>query len=120
MSIGAENNNVQRLMSLMRASKEEYQLYLSNGRTFRHAKALRQNNQKILDLVNGADFDADSDLTSALLELADHLQDWSRCWDRESEARSPDDDDEFVFTGYKTYPKHLDPLLQAHVTSTDT
>ncbi len=120
MSIGAENNDMQRLASLMHASKEAYQLYLSNGRTFRHAKALRKHNQKILDLIEGADFDAGPDLTSALLELADHLQDWAGCWDRESNARSPDDGDEFVFTGYKTYPKHIDLLLQAHLASTDT
>ncbi|NVO54636.1 hypothetical protein HW561_02385 [Rhodobacteraceae bacterium B1Z28] len=95
-------------------SKREYEQYLANGRVFRHARHLRDNNQKILNLITSDDFDLGPDLTSAIGDLTEHLQDWARCWDKENDLRTPKDDDVFVFTGYKTYPKHLDALLQAH------
>lgn len=105
------DTDIRTLLRLMRSSKREYELYLSNGRTFLHARKLRENNQAILDLIAAEGFGPDDTLGAGLQDLKEHLEDWAQCWDREQATLGPKDDDPFVFTGYKTYPKHLDALL---------
>ncbi|WP_120635926.1 hypothetical protein [Ruegeria sp. EL01] len=105
------DTDIQTLLRLMRSSKQEYEQYLSNGRAFLHARKLRENNQAILDLIAAEGFGSDDTLAAGLQDLKEHLEDWARCWDREQTTQAPKDGDPFVFTGYKTYPKHLDTLL---------
>ncbi|MES0861799.1 hypothetical protein ABLN87_05530 [Ruegeria sp. SCPT10] len=106
-----QQDAIAQVMSLMSASRAEYERYLAQGKTFGPARALRATNQQVLDFIEGTPFKAAPELMSALEDLQEHLRDWARIWDQEAKLRAPADEDEFIFTGYKTYPRHLDALL---------
>jgi hypothetical protein len=103
------------VLSLLDSSKKIYKNYLSCGRKFLYAKELRSINEQILNLINNQKVQRDKVLESALQNLKKHLEEWIYIWDKEKNTRSLNDSNEFIFCGYKTYPKYLDQLLISYL-----
>ena len=99
------------LLELLINSKKTYDNYIINGKTFLYAKKLRLANQEILNLIRKLDFEKDNELKKPSIDLKKHIEDWVIIWDKEKLIRNPKDNDVFIFTGYKKYPKDLELLL---------
>ena len=99
------------LLELLRNSKKTYDNYIVNGKTFLYAKKLRLVNQEILNLIKKLNFEKDNELKKPAIDLKKHIEDWAIIWDREKSIRNPEDNDVFIFTSYKKYPKDLELLL---------
>ena len=95
----------------MNHSKKNYNEYISNGKIFFYTKKLRIINADILDLIMNQNFEEYEKLKKPLLNLRKHLEEWIFLWDKEQNIRNPDDNDEFIFTSCKKYPKNLEELL---------
>ena len=78
---------------------------------FLYAKKLKLVNQKILNLIKKLNFKEDNELTKPAIELKKHIEDLVIIWDREKLIRNPNDNDIFIFTDYKKYPKDLELSL---------
>ena len=103
------------MLSLLDSSKKIYKNYLSSGHKFLYAKELRSINEQVLNLINNQKVQRDKVLESALQNLKKHLEEWIYIWDKEKNTRSLNDSNEFIFCGYKTYPKYLDQLLISYL-----
>ena len=99
------------LLKLLRNSKKTYDNYIVNGKTFLYAKKLRLVNQEILNLIKKLNFETDNELKKSSIDLKKHIEDWVTIWDKEKLIRNPEDNDVFIFTGYRKYPKDLELLL---------
>ena len=99
------------LLELLRNSKKTYDNYIMSGKTFLYAKKLRLVNQEILNLIKKLNFKKDNELKNPSIDLKKHIEDWVIIWDREKLIRNPEDNDVFIFTGYRKYPKDLELLL---------
>ncbi len=99
------------LLQLLNNSKQVYDQYIASKKIFLHTKKLRQINKKILDIINSSNFEKEQKLEKPILDLRKHLEEWIVIWDRQQIAKSPSDEDLFVFSGYKKYPKGLELLL---------
>ena len=99
------------LLALLINSKKTYGNYIINGKIFLYAKKLRLINQKILNLIKKLNFEKNNKLKKPTIDLKKHIEDWAIIWDREKSIRNPEDNDVFIFTSYKKYPKDLELLL---------
>ena len=99
------------LLKLLRSSKTAHDNYIINGKNFKYAKNLRLLNEQILELIKKFNFEKDDELNKPSIELKKHIENWAIIWDREQSIRNPKDNDVFIFTGYKKYPKDLELLL---------
>ena len=99
------------LLKLLRNSKKTYDNYIVNGKIFLYAKKLRLVNQEILNFFKKNNFEKDNELKKPAIDLKKHIEDWVIIWDREKLIRNPKDNDVFIFTGYRKYPKNLELLL---------
>ncbi len=84
---------------------------MSNGKVFIYAIELRKINEKILVLIKEINFQDNKELEASSIELIEHLDEWISVWDMEKNIRTPGNDDEFIFNGYKKYPKNFENLL---------
>tara|TARA_Y100000389_G_scaffold162964_1_gene166000 strand:+ start:1906 stop:2280 length:375 start_codon:yes stop_codon:yes gene_type:complete len=115
MSKELRYRSIKEMLSLLDSSKKIYKNYLSDGRKFLYAKDLRSINEKIVNLINTQKFEKDEVLKPAFQNLKKHLEEWICAWDREKINKTPNDNDKFTFSGYRTYPKYLDKLLISHL-----
>ena len=99
------------LLELLKNSKKTYDNYIINGKTFLYAKKIKFVNQKVLNLIKKLNFEKDNELKKPSIDLKKHIEDWVIIWDKEKLIRNPKDNDVFIFTGYKKYPKDLELLL---------
>ena len=99
------------LLELLINSKKTYDNYIINGKTFLYAKKLRLVNQEILNLIRKLDFEKDNELKKPAIDLKKHIEDWVIIWDGKKLISNPEDNDVFIFTGYRKYPKDLELLL---------
>ena len=95
----------------MDSSKKVYNQYNHNGKTFLYSKKLRVVNKQILNLITSDNLVKNKKLKKPFLDLKKHLEEWINSWDKEKDIRTPKDNDTFIFTGYKKYPKDLELLL---------
>ena len=86
----------------------------SNGKIFIYTIKLRNINDKILVLIKEINLKGNEELKSSSLDLIEHLDEWISIWDKEKNIRTPSNDDEFIFNGYKKYPKNFENLLIQH------
>ena len=108
------------LLLLLDEVKNIHENYISNGKIFLHTIELRDINEKILVLIKEAKLQGDKELKDSSLDLIEHLEQWISIWDRERGIRRPDDNDEFIFNGYKKYPKKIENLLIRHLIQTNS
>ena len=101
--------NLKKLNNLLSKSKEAHQVYCINSKSFKHAKNIKNVNTEIMFLLDNSAYP--TDMSYLLSELKIHLIEWLSFWKAKEEKYSPKDGDEFIFTGYKTYPKKLDKIL---------
>ena len=87
---------------------------MSNGKIFKYTIKLRNINEKILVLIKEISLEEDEELKNSSLDLIKHLDGWISIWEKERNIRTPSNDDEFIFNGYKKYPKNFENLLIQH------
>jgi hypothetical protein len=109
------------LLLLLSEVKKIHENYMSNGKIFLHTIELRDINEKILVLIKEINLQGgDKELKDSSLDLIEHLEQWISIWDREKDIRRPNDNDEFIFNGYKKYPKKIENLLIRHSKTLNT
>ena len=99
------------LLQLLKSSKKTYDDYILNGKIFLYAKSLRLINGQILDLIKKLNFEKNNELKKPFFALKQHIEEWIIIWDKEQFEKKPEDNDVFIFNGYKKYPKDLELLL---------
>ena len=99
------------LLELLRNSKKTYDNYIINGKTFLYAKNLRLINGQILNLIKKLHLEKSNELKKPFFDLRQHIEEWVIIWDKEQLIKKPEDNDVFIFNGYKKYPKNLELLL---------
>tara|TARA_B100000787_G_C15990708_1_gene205680 strand:- start:207 stop:533 length:327 start_codon:yes stop_codon:yes gene_type:complete len=99
------------LLQLLKSSKKTYDDYILNGKIFLYAKSLRLINGQILDLIKKLNFEKNNELKKPFFALKQHIEEWIVIWDKEQLEKKPEDNDVFIFNGYKKYPKDLELLL---------
>ena len=105
---------IQKLLSYLDQAKKIHEKYMSNGRIFIFTIELRNINNKILVLIKEIKLEDNEEIKSNRLDLIKHLEEWISIWDKEKNIRNPNNDDEFIFNGYKKYPKNFENLLIQH------
>ncbi len=103
--------NLKGLIDLLNQSKDAYIEYHSNNGQYKYAKKLRVINDKVSKHIEKIEASKDLELKEAIIELEEHLEQWSLLWEKKSKSNNFQDKDKFVFTGYKSYPRTLDKLL---------
>jgi len=116
LNIKSKRIKIQKILSYLNQVKKIHEKYMSNGKKFIHTIELRDINEKILILINEINLWGDEGLENSCLDLIEHLHEWISIWDKEKKIRRPRHDDEFIFYGYKKYPKNLESLLVSHLT----
>jgi len=109
-----ERIKIQKLLFYLDKVKKIHEKYMSNGKVFIDTIELRKINEKILVLVKEINLQDNKELKSSSLDLIEHLVKWISIWDKEKNIRTPSNDDEFIFNGYKKYPKNFENLLIQH------
>ncbi len=102
---------IKKLFLLLNKSKKTHTDYISNGKIFFYTKKLIIINKKILVLIKSINFEQEKELKCLSLELKEHLEEWIINWNKQRKIKNPDNNDVFIFTGYKTFPKNLDKVL---------
>ena len=105
---------IQRLLTHLDQVKKIHEKYISNGKIFIHTIELRNINEKILVLIKEINRQSNEELISSSKDLIEHLDEWICLWDKERNIRTPSNNDEFIFNGYKKYPKNFENLLKKH------
>ena len=105
---------IQKLLSHLDQVKKIHKKYMSNGKIFIHTIELRKINDKILLLTKEINLQDNEELKNSSLDLIKHLDGWISIWEKERNIRTPSNDDEFIFNGYKKYPKNFENLLIQH------
>jgi hypothetical protein len=105
---------IQKLLSHLDQVKKIHEKYMSNGKIFIYTIELRNMNDKILVLIKEINLQGNEELKSSSLDLIEHLDEWISIWDKEKNIRTPSNNDEFIFNGYKKYPKNFENLLIQH------
>jgi hypothetical protein len=103
--------NIKGSINLFNQSRKAYTEYHSNNGQYLYAKKLRVINEEICMHAEKLETVKEEDLKKAILELKEHLEQWMFLWDKTNNKKHWKNKEEFVFTGYKTYPKRLDALL---------
>ena len=101
----------EKLLKLLKSSKKIYDDYILNGKTFLYAKNLRLINGQILNLIKKPHLEKSNELKKPFFDLRQHIEEWVIIWDKEQLIKKPEDNDVFIFNGYKKYPKNLELLL---------
>jgi hypothetical protein len=109
-----ERIKIQKLLFYLDKVKKNHEKYMSNGKVFIDTIELRKINEKILVLIKEINLQDNKELKSSSLDLIEHLVEWISIWDKEKNIRTPSNDDEFIFNGYKKYPINFENLLIQH------
>jgi len=109
-----ERIKIQKLLFYLDKVKKIHEKYMSNGKVFIDTIELRKINEKILVLIKEINLQDNKELKSSSLDLIEHLVEWISIWDKEKNIRTPNNDDEFIFNGYKKYPINFENLLIQH------
>ena len=109
-----ERIKIQKLLFYLDKVKKIHEKYMSNGKVFIDTIELRKINEKILVLIKEINLQDNEELKSSSLDLIEHLVEWISIWDKEKNIRTPNNDDEFIFNGYKKYPINFENLLIQH------
>ena len=109
-----ERIKIQKLLFYLDKVKKNHEKYMSNGKVFIDTIELRKINEKILVLIKEINLQDNKELKSSSLDLIGHLVEWISIWDKEKNIRTPSNDDEFIFNGYKKYPINFENLLIQH------
>ena len=104
-----------KIFLLLNEAQFEYQKYILNGKKFTHAKKLKEINKKILIISKDFKIEGNKELKKSFLDLLEHLNEWSLKWEIENTIQMPSNDDEFIFDGYKKFPRKISSLLDIYL-----
>lgn len=103
------------IYNLLLRGRQSYQSYLKNGRSFLYAKILKNNNEALHSYLLKYMHLFPQDLSSASLDLINHIDVWSVLWEQLALETKPSLEDEFVFENSVNYPKHFDLLIEEYL-----
>lgn len=89
----------------LQQSEEVYKKYLSDGKSYLHAKNLKVHNLKIKDLLLINSSLLSENLHNDSLLLIAHYNSWLEKWNELEQKLKPQLSDEFVFANSHTFPK---------------
>jgi hypothetical protein len=96
---------LKQLFFFLKQSEYCYQQYLSNGKKFIYAIAIRNVNSQLKDLIISNGYLLDQSLQNDLISLAFHLDIWIVKWDAHQKELNPRFDQLFVFENEVNFPK---------------
>lgn len=110
-----KNKTLLLVLSLLKESHEEYKKYISHGKKFVYTKKIRSINQEIYDLLKSYTVPNSPALAKVIKDVIEHLEQWIPLWDSEKNNLLPNDNDVFVFGGYKRYPKNFEEIANSYI-----
>jgi hypothetical protein len=82
-----------------------YQEYLNCNKKFMFAKIIKENNEKISDMILNHIHLFSYEQRSDLILIVNHINSWCRQWENLYEQLNPNLEDEFVFNTLINFPK---------------
>jgi len=90
---------------LLLETEKTYKDYHDSGKIFKHAKILKYQNTKLLHLLeHEIELLKDNQQVKAR-ELMEHLDVWSKNWDKEYREKNPQRNDIFYFHNSNNFPR---------------
>ena len=90
---------------LQERCKVAYQDYITAGKTFFHARILRQYNDDLQKLLREYGYLLPGELQADAIALLKHYDVWTLCWDDLHNSLRPAVQDEFAFANSVTFPR---------------
>ena len=104
-----------KILLLLSKAEIEYKKYIFNGQKFTYTKNLKDINKKILIISKDFKIEGNRELKKTFIDLLEHLYEWSLKWDIEKNIQMPSEDEEFIFDGYKKFPREISSLLDKYL-----
>ncbi len=93
------------LNTLLTRGDMAYQGYMANGKTFLHAKILKDNNERIRELILEKSHYLPLNYQQYAIDLAAHIDIWHVLWEDLNAQKTHALTDAFVFENSATFPK---------------
>ena len=94
-----------KLLFYFERGRNTYSKYLECGSTYLYARILKDNNDKIIEVLSKVYSDCPSDIHNDILVLTHHIDAWSSHWCCLENQLNPNPNDEFIFQNTVRYPK---------------
>lgn len=94
-----------KLLFYFERGRNTYSKYLECGSIYLYARILKDNNDKIIEVLSKVYSVCPTDTQSAILDLTHHIDVWSSHWCYLENQLNPNPNDEFVFQNTVSYPK---------------
>lgn len=83
-----------------------YQQYLRFGKKFIYAEKIKENNEKVVELIRNHVYLIDPAQRDDLMSIIYHVDSWRAQWDLLYESTRPKPNDEFAFDSIVKFPKN--------------
>lgn len=93
------------LSTLLKRGDMAYKGYMANGKTFLYAKVLKDNNERIRELILEKSHLLPIDYQPCAIDLAAHIDIWHVLWENLDKKKAHALTDEFVFENSATFPR---------------
>lgn len=94
-----------KLLFYFERGRNTYSKYLECGSTYLYARILKDNNDKIIEVLSKVYSVCPADIQSDILDLTHHIDVWSSHWCCLENQLNPNPTDEFIFQNTVRYPK---------------
>ena len=91
--------------------KRAYADYMENGKLFKYAIIIKNNNQSIHRIIMSEGYLVPSHLKDKLIDIVSHIDLWLVYWENLKDELNPDLNDEFVFENEFGFPKASEKAL---------
>jgi hypothetical protein len=102
------------LSTLLERGEVSYRNYIHDGKIFLYAKILKDNNEKIRDLILENAHLLPSEQQSHAIKLVSHIDIWVLLWEDTNEKLSPILTDVFSFKNDATFPTESESSLMSY------
>lgn len=103
-----------RLLFYFKRGQKTYIQYLENGSTYLYARILKDNNDKIIEVLSKVYCVCPADIQNDILELTHHIDVWSSHWCCLESQLNPEPYDEFIFQNTVRYPKNAENRIATY------
>lgn len=93
------------LDTLLKRGEVAYNNYISNGKTFLYAKILKNNNERIRELILQKSHYLPFEQHSNAIDLVTHIDIWHVLWENLYESKVYEINEEFAFENHATFPE---------------
>ncbi|MBQ4860879.1 hypothetical protein J8L98_04105 [Pseudoalteromonas sp. MMG013] len=93
------------LLFYFERGRNTYARYLECGSTYLYARILKDNNDRIIEILSNVYSVCPTDIQRDILELTHHIDVWISHWNCLENQLNPDPNDEFIFQNTVRYPR---------------